>query len=378
MKISIITVVLNGVNSIEDTIKSVISQAYANIEYIVIDGGSVDGTVSIVQKYSDKISYWISEKDDGLYYAMNKGLEIANGDYVYFLNSGDLLLKEVIKEIADCLCKAQPDVLYGNIVHKKLGKIMPLPLSVFYWRMPMYHQAVFVKRNIIGRFDTSFRISSDYKLMYGLYRDGYDFLYIPIDIAFYEGDGISDNLVKINLERARVSCGYLSYEDKFFSFYRKMIIDFYMEIASRTILSGEDQSISGLKFWLEYMKRYKKIVFWGIGDLTKRHSCIIEKLGDQIGYFVDNDRNKWGQQFLGYEVASIDGIRNEKDACIFVMNERYCENIKIQLENMNLDDSIVVDDYLSMKEFFESTHKKDIIKKGMEEIPGFREMYERG
>ena len=87
--VSIVTVVYNGENFLEETIKSVINQTYENIEYIIIDGGSTDGTVDIIKKYEDKINYWVSEKDAGIYDAMNKGIEAFKGDYINFLNAGD-------------------------------------------------------------------------------------------------------------------------------------------------------------------------------------------------------------------------------------------------------------------------------------------------
>jgi putative colanic acid biosynthesis glycosyltransferase len=98
--ISIITVVYNGEKFLEKTIKSVINQSYQNIEYIVIDGGSTDGTIDIIKKYKDRIDYWVSEKDDGIYDAMNKGLERASGDFVNFMNGGDTFYdKSVLEKI---------------------------------------------------------------------------------------------------------------------------------------------------------------------------------------------------------------------------------------------------------------------------------------
>ncbi len=90
-RISIITVVYNGVDSLEETIQSVVNQSYENIEYIVIDGGSSDGTIDIIKRYEDKIDYWVSEKDGGIYDAMNKGMIVATGDFVNFMNGGDVI-----------------------------------------------------------------------------------------------------------------------------------------------------------------------------------------------------------------------------------------------------------------------------------------------
>lgn len=92
LKITVITVVYNGIDYIEDTILSVINQDYSNIEYIIIDGKSDDGTMDIVEKYATKISYWVSESDNGIYDAMNKGIKVATGDWIIFMNCGDYFL----------------------------------------------------------------------------------------------------------------------------------------------------------------------------------------------------------------------------------------------------------------------------------------------
>ena len=94
--ISIVTVVYNGIKDIEKTIQSVIGQNYPKIEYIIIDGGSNDGTVEVIKKYADYVDYWVSEPDGGIYYAMNKGIEVAKGEWIHFRNCGDYFINESI------------------------------------------------------------------------------------------------------------------------------------------------------------------------------------------------------------------------------------------------------------------------------------------
>ena len=113
--ISIITVVFNGEKKLEKTILSVINQTYDNLEYIVIDGSSKDGTIDIVKKYEDKINYWVSEKDSGIYEAMNKGILASKGDYINFMNAGDFFTKNnLVSEVVNILASEEIDFLYGD------------------------------------------------------------------------------------------------------------------------------------------------------------------------------------------------------------------------------------------------------------------------
>lgn len=115
-KISVITVVYNGEALIEKTIDSVINQSYNNIEYLIIDGQSKDKTVEIIKQYQSKISHWISEPDKGLYDAMNKGLDLATGDFVLFMNAGDYFYNEKVLENAFAKYDSETDVLYGEVM----------------------------------------------------------------------------------------------------------------------------------------------------------------------------------------------------------------------------------------------------------------------
>jgi glycosyltransferase involved in cell wall biosynthesis len=126
--ITVITVVLNGEKTLEGTIKSVISQTYPNVEYIIIDGGSNDGTLDIIKKYEDYIDYWVSEPDEGIYDAMNKGIKVALGSYYVFLGSDDKIIKDWLEKgihYINTLLKFEDTIyLYGNIVFSaKWGKI---------------------------------------------------------------------------------------------------------------------------------------------------------------------------------------------------------------------------------------------------------------
>lgn len=168
-KISIITVVYNGHSLIERTINSVIAQSYMNIEYIIIDGGSSDGTLEIAERYQSKIAVILSGKDNGIYDAMNKGLKIASGEYVLFLNAGDELFADQILENIFALGAA--DVYYGNTaVVSENGRIFGdrrlSPPELLTWKSLQYgmcvsHQSFIAKRSLCQSYDLNYSISAD-------------------------------------------------------------------------------------------------------------------------------------------------------------------------------------------------------------------------
>ena len=175
MKISIITSVCNRKATIAGAIESVLSQSYDNIEYIVIDCASTDGTVEVIEKYADNITTFISEPDDGIYEGLNKGVALATGDVIGFLHSDDLFEDEhVVAEIAEAFEKYGVDSVYGDIVYVSQVDVSKI---VRYWKSGAYdrkklelgwmppHPTFYVKRGIYevyGTFDTSFKIAADY------------------------------------------------------------------------------------------------------------------------------------------------------------------------------------------------------------------------
>lgn len=169
-KISIITIVYNNVRDIEHTLLSVINQTYSNIEYIIIDGASTDGTLEIIKNYRGSIDVLISEKDKGIYDAMNKGLSLATGDYVLFLNSGDELFdNNTIETIVNKGNNA--DIIYGetklvdenrNIIGDRRHKApKEFNWKSFQYGMSICHQAIYVKREIAEPYNLNYKLSSD-------------------------------------------------------------------------------------------------------------------------------------------------------------------------------------------------------------------------
>lgn len=168
--LSIITIVYNNVRDIERTMRSVLNQSYPHIEYLVIDGASTDGTKDIIEKYQDQVAAYISEPDKGIYDAMNKGLNLATGDYVLFMNSGDELYdKETVAAVF--AAGADADIYYGetemfNENWESLGQRRHEAPAQFTWKsfkygMSISHQAIYIKRAITEPYDLRYRYSAD-------------------------------------------------------------------------------------------------------------------------------------------------------------------------------------------------------------------------
>ena len=208
MKISIITVVYNNQKTIKDAIESVLSQNYTNIEYIIIDGNSNDGTLDVINNYASKITNIISEKDDGIYDAMNKGLKLATGDVIGILNSDDLyadnsILNEVMKHFNN---DKNLDILYGDLVyvkHDNVDKIVRRWTSKPYY--PNFfenggvppHPSLFVSSRVYheaGYFNLKYRLAADYEFMLRIFKTfSFKIKYLPLVFVNMRLGGATNN-----------------------------------------------------------------------------------------------------------------------------------------------------------------------------------------
>ena len=201
MKISIITINYNNKIGLEKTISSVISQSYRDFEYIVIDGGSNDGSYEIIRGNSSQIDYWVSETDGGIYNAMNKGINMAKGEYLLMLNSGDRLASSSILSDVFKSKKNQEDILYGNILwESKNGflKVSDFPEHLnkeYFWEKSIGHQSAFIRRsahNIVGLYDENLKFSSDWKFFILCFlRHKLTFKFLPFPISIGDCEGVS-------------------------------------------------------------------------------------------------------------------------------------------------------------------------------------------
>lgn len=212
--ITVITVVLNGEAYIESTILSVINQTYRNLQYIVIDGGSTDRTVDIIKKYEDKIDYWSSEKDNGIYDAMNKGLSMASGRWVNFMNSGDVFYRPDTIENIFGRGKQTAMMVYGGveISYTDLIRIQwPGPLKNLWQGMQFCHQSVFIdiEYHRSHPFNCSNKIAADLEFFYKAHKKKATFFNCGRVISRVKAGGLSDsNRIKSILASQEAICGH--------------------------------------------------------------------------------------------------------------------------------------------------------------------------
>jgi glycosyltransferase involved in cell wall biosynthesis len=212
LKISIITVTFNSAKTIEGTIESVLSQKCPNIEYIIIDGGSTDGTVQIIERYQKRISKWISEKDHGMYDAMNKGISIATGDVIGILNSDDVYMNAyVVSDLMALMHAKKAQVVFADLIlvdssnqnriirYYDSGRFHPSKFK-FDW-MPA-HPTVFVKRELyqrVGKFSTTYQIAADYEMLIRMLAiEKASYAYYPKPVVRMRSGGASTSGVSRN------------------------------------------------------------------------------------------------------------------------------------------------------------------------------------
>jgi glycosyltransferase involved in cell wall biosynthesis len=219
-RLSIITINYNNKEGLIKTIESVTCQTFKDFEYIVIDGGSSDGSKEIIEQYQEKISYWVSEPDTGIYNAMNKGILVAKGEFIQFLNSGDYLseidvLENVFSKIDDS------DILYGDLYINDtcLNNIHKFPSKLdlnYFFNNSLGHPSMFLKKELfskIGLFDESLKLVSDWKFYLQAYLLQCTFLHIHFPISVFILDGISSaesNKYFIKEERFKVLTSVLT------------------------------------------------------------------------------------------------------------------------------------------------------------------------
>lgn len=342
LKISIITVCLNSAETIERTINSVLGQTYSNVEYLIIDGESTDGTCEIINKYKERLAYYCSESDGGLYHAMNKGLSHATGDVVAFLNSDDWYLADALSCVAAQFEKTNADVLCLGVTRENENgerndrfsqiRIDEKGLE----RLQVFHPATFAKRSIfeeIGYFDTEYHLAADYDWLIRMKKRGYIVECVEQVSTYYSDGGLSSKYWDAAQDESRqVDLKYAQSQEEredIHSIYdSKRVYRRYSEMLNQdklSYISAEDMN--------QHIN--ENVYIFGAGNVGKE--CCQLFLRNEIGIkgFLDNNQSMWGKQLKGYFIMPPSEIDIENDVVV-VANVQYEEEIKKQLIQMGM------------------------------------------
>lgn len=212
MQLSIITINLNNAEGLNNTIESIAGQTFTGFEYIVIDGNSTDGSVAVIEKHIACVDYWVSEKDAGVYDAMNKGITKARGKYLMFLNSGDILAEKNILEIGNEYMQNSPEtsIFYGDTYFKSKGKAQylhrhPVNVNVDFLRIrQLNHQSSFISASLFtdyGLYPLDYKFAADHWLYLKSIVGGKEFIHINCAMVIYDHDGLSiANMAQYRIE----------------------------------------------------------------------------------------------------------------------------------------------------------------------------------
>lgn len=270
MKVSLITITYNSEETIEDTILSVVKQGYSNIEYIIVDGGSTDKTLRIIEKYKNHISKLISEPDKGISDAFNKGIKAASGDIIGIVNSDDFLAANAINTLVETIDKNKNfDVYYGNSIMFSKGDAYIYKPGADLTKLPLYlvisHPATFIKKSAYdkyGIYDLKFKCAMDFELLSKMYCKGAKFNYIDKTLTCFRLGGVSKKKSLLTVkESSNIAIRNGENQLKVRLWYQKvrlksLLLDFFnkcgVEIKLRSIVKKqESMNIYDIKWFLE-------------------------------------------------------------------------------------------------------------------------------
>lgn len=214
-KVTIITVVYNAVDTVEGTIQSVINQTYKNIEYIIVDGGSTDGTLQVIEKYRGRIDRFISEPDKGIGDGFNKGISMACGEWIGMINADDWYATDAVDNIMqgvsnnDYVCCGNIRLMGANGIERdKKSKVSWLNFGMY-----IMHPSCFVRRSVymqVGQYDINLRIAMDFDMFLRIKSHGYHIRYVDKNVAYMRMGGVSNDTVKMHREELKVMKRHLN------------------------------------------------------------------------------------------------------------------------------------------------------------------------
>ena len=356
MRISVITVCLNSKKTIERTIQSVVNQKIKDLEYIIIDGGSNDGTQEIIKKYEDYISYWISEPDNGLFFAMNKGIEKATGDIIAILNSDDYYESDTLAKVHNYFQK-NIDIVCGDeyVISNEIKTVLRFKYGEekeIHKRIIYCHPAFFVKKSAyekVGLFNTKYKYSSDYEWMIRAYDNNLKILKVNDIFTNCEDGGFGNShLYEATIEQRNAALEHsLSVEmdediEKYYSIQLEYVkyIENYNKLLKQKKINVVDiyRKLSDI---LE-IDINKKIYIWGVGRNGDRAFNFFEKIRINLEGFIDSNISI--KKKRGLFVYSPNEIKN--NSYIIITPFEYRSEIKKQIDDLRLLDVKYFDLYM--------------------------------
>lgn len=354
VKISVITVSYNSAKTIRKTIESVLGQNYDALEYIIIDGGSTDETVDILEEYGSGISYWVSEKDQGIYDAMNKGIKKCNGEIVAFLNSDDWYENNILEIVARYYEETCGDILYGNYFwigdgEKRLMETEDGITNAIHYEWPFCHQAMFFKRKLydeIGLFDLSYRISADYEWVLRAYIKGSKFVHIPTPICTFIAGGYSQIYAKEGADEVKQLCTSLlptEHEEEYLGRINERYRRTLYNTVVREVRSGIDldDEVVLTKMYRIIFREYKKVCIFGSGSIGTRCISFFSRLEDHELCVMDNNDKLWGSTVEGRKVSR-PYLLPDKDSFVIIAVKYGTDEIFNQLLDLGYDKDRII------------------------------------
>lgn len=343
MKITVITVCYNSEATIERTIQSVIAQNYRDLEYIIVDGASTDKTLDIIEKYKNKISICISEPDNGLYDAMNKGLEKSTGDVFAFLNSDDWYADHVLKRVNVYFEISNADIVSGNMYLFSEGKSRKLNFdrsnrAKMFFEVIYPHPALFAKRELYmkhGGFDTSYKLASDTDWVMKACINGAKVFCANDYFTYFSDGGVSFRKRYAGLkEQYKIACKYVQADE--FIYLEKELHEYYTMKLEETkrwecLRDAFENRTGDIKKLFDYDKIY---YIWGAGARGVECLRIFESLGLRVAGFIDSNMKK--EKVNGYRVICLNDADIKTDKRICITPKGYEKEIISQLQNMNI------------------------------------------
>lgn len=350
MKVSIITPSLNSEKTIEQTINSVLNQRYTDFEYIIIDGNSSDHTVDIIKEYISLFGgrmRYISEKDDGIYDAMNKGIKLARGNVIGIINSDDWYEKDALEKVVNFFSNNDTDVIYGkmNILteNAQLEEYQVCDLSALWYKMVIPHPTVFVRREIYKRygvFNTQYNLSADYELMLRFYSQNVKFSFVDSVLANFRLGGESQhNRIHCIKEGYDISFHYIDkcpVKKTVFPILKEEYSYFFLE---QLLLENPEAVLQ--KICNYFATELYEVILFGTGFWGEKFDNAFSEMRIKVKYFLANNRSKGCLSRNDITVFSPDEIK-ESDEYIIIAVRKQDVEIKNQLKQLGLKNMITL------------------------------------